>query len=104
MEEKLQYEPLIFTLAIIGFPLCCCAGIGALPAGIAYFLAATELKKCYERETPYINQNGVYTGKIIALVIVIINILYLLYTVYVIYTKGWDNIMEESRELMKQYQ
>lgn len=104
MEEKLEYEPLIFILAILGFPLCCCAGIGFIPAGIAYFIANNELKKCYEREEPYTNQNGVYTGKIIALVVVVINILYLAYTAYAIYTIGWDVLMERSRVMMEQYQ
>jgi len=104
MQEKLEYEPLIFILAIIGLPLCCCAGLGLIPAGIAFFIASNELKKCYDREEPYINQNGIYTGKIIALVVLIINILYLIYTAYAIYTIGWDDLMEQSRKMMEQYQ
>ena len=104
MQEKLEYEPLIFILAILGLPLCCCAGVGAIPAGIAYFMATNELKKCFIREEPYINQNGIYTGKIIALVVLIINIMYLLYTAYTIYTIGWDTLMEQSREMMQQYE
>lgn len=104
MQEKLEYEPLIFILAIIGLPLCCCAGVGIIPAGIAFFIANNELKKCYEREVPYVNQNGIYTGKIIALVILIINLLYLVYTAYAIYTIGWAELMEQSKEMMEQYQ
>jgi len=104
MQEKLDYEPLIFVLAIIGFPLCCCVGFGAIPAGIAYFIANNELKKCYERTEPYINQNNIYTGKIISLVVLIINLLYILRVAYVIYTVGWDELMEQSREIMEQYQ
>jgi len=103
-QEKLQYEPLIYVLALFGLPLCCCMGAGILPAGIAYFIANNELKKCYEREEPYVNQNGVYTGKIIALVIVVINILYLAYTIYQIQTIGWDELMRQSQELMEQYE
>ena len=104
MQEKLEYEALIYILAIIGFPLCCCAGIGIIPAGIAFFIANNELKKCFNREEAYINQNSIYTGKIIALIVLIINVLYLLYTVYTIYTIGWDELTEQSRELMEQYQ
>jgi len=102
-DNKLQYEPLIYILALFGLPLCCCAGMGILPAGIAYFIANNELKKCYEREEPYINQNSIYTGKIIALVILIINVLYLGYTVYQIQTIGWDVLMEQSQQMMEQY-
>lgn len=103
-EEKLQYETLIFILAIVGFPLCCCAGIGIIPAGIAFILANNELKKCYNTETTYSNQNNIYTGKIIALIVLIINVLYLTYTIYSIYTIGWDELMEQSRIMMEQYE
>lgn len=105
METKqLQYGPLIYILAIIGFPLCCCAGVGVIPAGIAYFIAHTELKKYYEAPDNYSNQDNIYTGKIVALVVVIINLLYLAYTIYQIYTIGWDNLMEQSRQIMEQYE
>ena len=104
MQEKLEYEALIFILAIIGFPLCCCAGIGIIPSGIAFFIANNELKKCFNRKEPYTNQNSIYTGKIVSLVIVIINLLYLAYTFYAIYSTGWDELLEQSREMMEQYQ
>ncbi|MGB1041796.1 MAG: CCC motif membrane protein [Tenacibaculum sp.] len=102
-KQKLEYTALIYTLAIIGFPLCCCAGFGILPAGIAYFIANTELKKFYENPDGYSNQDTIYTGKVIALVVMIINLLYLAYTAYSIYTIGWDNLMEQSRQMMEQY-
>ncbi|CAM1352570.1 CCC motif membrane protein [Tenacibaculum halocynthiae] len=105
MEPKqLQYGPLIYILAIVGLPLCCCAGIGIIPSGIAFYIAHTELKKYYEDPESYTNQDSIYTGKIVALVILIINVLYLAYTAYQIYTIGWDNIMEQSRQMMEQYE
>jgi len=104
MREKLEYEALIFILAIIGLPMCCCAGIGIIPSVIAYFIANNELKKCYDRTEPYTNQNSIYTGKIIALVILILNVLYLIYTFYAIYSIGWDELMEQSRVMMEQYE
>jgi len=108
MQEKLEYEVLIYILAIIGLPLCCCAGIGIIPAGIAYFIANNELKKCYERTEPYTNQNSIYTGKIIALVVLILNILLIIRVIYVINVIGWDELMEQSMEqtriMMEQYE
>ncbi|TYP98755.1 hypothetical protein C7447_10270 [Tenacibaculum adriaticum] len=102
--QKLQYSTLIYVLAILGLPLCCCVGFGAIPAGIAFFIANTELKKYYANPDAYTNQDSIYTGKIIALVILIINILYITYTAYQIYTIGWDNLMEQSRQIMEQYE
>lgn len=108
MQEKLEYEALILILAIIGLPLCCCAGIGIIPAGIAYFIANNELKKCYERTEPYSNQNNIYTGKIIALVVLILNALLIIRIIYVINVVGLDVIieqsMEQTRQMMEQYQ
>ncbi len=102
--KKLQYAPLIYTLAIIGLPLCCCAGLGFIPAGIAYYMAQTELKKYYLDPDAYDNQDTIYTAKIVALVVLVINLLYLVYTIYQIYTIGWDNLMEQSRQMMEQYE
>ena len=103
-QEKLQYEVLIFILAIVGLPLCCCAGIGFIPSGIAFILANAELKKCYNTDVKYSNQDNIYTGKIVALIVLTINVLYLVYTIYSIYTIGWDELMEQSRIMMEQYE
>ena len=46
-QDKLQYEPLIYILALLGLPMCCCLGAGLFPAAIAYFIANNELQKCY---------------------------------------------------------
>ena len=99
--EKLQYASLIYILAILGLPLCCCAGFGILPAAIAFFIARSELKKYAENPDAYDNQDSIYTGKIIALVVSIINVLYLSYTIYQINNIGWDVLMEQSRQIME---
>ena len=103
-KQKLQYSTLIYVLAVIGLPLCCCAGVGVIPSAIGYFIAHTELKKFYSNPEGFTNQDNIYTGKIIALVVLVINLLYIAYTAYQIYTIGWDNLMEQSRQMMEQYQ
>ena len=100
-QQKLQYNTLIYVLAIVGLPLCCCLGFGMLPAGVAFFIARSELKKYAENPETYDNQDSIYTGKIIALVVLIINVLYLLYTLYQINQIGFDVLMEKSRILME---
>ena len=102
--QKLQYGPLIYVLALLGLPLCCCAGFGVLPAGIAFYLAHSELKKYYLNPDLYDNQDSIYTAKIVALIILSINALYLIVTIYNIYTIGWDVLMEQSKQVMEQYQ
>lgn len=99
--QKLQYQTLIYVLAISGLLCCCIAGSGMLPAGIAYYIAHSELKKYTQNPDTYDNQDSIYTGKIIALIVFIINVLYFSYTLYQIYTIGWDTLMQQSEALMK---
>lgn len=94
--QPLQYSTLIYVLAILGLPLCCCAGFGILPAGIAYFIARSELKKFYLNPELYSNQDNIYTGKIIALIVMIINVLYLGYIIYILYSLGWEVLQDPA--------
>lgn len=94
--QPLQYSTLIYVLAILGLPLCCCAGFGILPAGIAYFIARSELKKFYVNPELYSNQDNIYTGKIIALIVMIINALYLGYIIYILYSLGWEVLQDPA--------
>lgn len=94
--QPLQYSTLIYVLAILGLPLCCCAGFGILPAGIAYFISRSELKKFYVNPELYSNQDNIYTGKIIALIVMIINALYLGYIIYILYSLGWEVLQDPA--------
>ncbi|GGH03523.1 hypothetical protein GCM10011416_23080 [Polaribacter pacificus] len=95
-KQPLQYSTLIYILAVLGLPLCCCAGFGILPSGIAYFIARSELKKFYTNPEIYSNQDNIYTGKIIALVVMIINALYLAYFFYMLYSIGWEALQDPA--------
>ena len=102
-KQPLQYSTLIYILAIISLPLCCCGGFGIITAGIAFFIARSVLNKFYDNPDAYSNQDNIYTGKIIALVVLIINALYMMYVAYSIYTIGWSELMRQSEEIMKTY-
>lgn len=105
-KQSLQYSTLIYVLAILGLPLCCCAGFGMLPAGIAFFIAKSELKKFYQNPDAYTNQDNIYTGKIIALIVLIINIIYFVYVIYVLNEIGWDALLDPEllQERMLEFQ
>jgi len=103
-KQPLQYGALIYILALLSLPLCLCGGFGIITAGIAYYLATTELKKFYANPDAYSNQDSIYTAKIISFVVLILNALYLMYVAYMIYSIGWNELMKQSEELMKNYQ
>ena len=54
-QQKLPNATLILILGIAGYLCCCFAGIGIIPAGIAFFLA-TKSEKIY-KENPELYDN-----------------------------------------------
>lgn len=103
MEKQKLNTTIVYILSGLGLLCCCVGGLGLVPSGIAYFIANNKLKEYYANPDDYENGKAMNTAKIIALVILVINVLYMLLTIYRIYTVGWDNIMEQSREMMDQW-
>ena len=106
MEQQKLNPAIVYVLAILGLLCCCIGGLGFILAGIAFFIANSKLKEAQSNIDNYdINSvKAMNTAKIVALVILIINLLYLLLTIYRIYTVGWDELMEQSQEMMRQMQ
>jgi Trk-type K+ transport system membrane component len=104
MEKQKLNSTIVYVLAILGFLCCCFGGLGFIFAGIAFYIAHTKLKEAYEIPENYENIEGMKTAKIVALVVLSINLLYLIMTIYRIYTTGWDVMMEQSRQMMEQFQ
>ncbi|WP_452224749.1 CCC motif membrane protein [Lacinutrix chionoecetis] len=104
MKKKLN-PTLIYVLSILGFLCCCFGGLGVLLSGPAYFMAGSKIKAAQLNPEAYEGDiKAMETAKIIAMVVTIINILYLAYTIYQISTVGWDEMMEQSRQIMEQYE
>jgi Trk-type K+ transport system membrane component len=104
MEKQKLNSTIVYVLAILGFLCCCFGGVGFIFAGIAFFMAQSKLKEAYANPENYENIEGMKTAKIVALVVLIINLLYLIRIIYVISTLGWDEMMEQSRQMMEQFQ
>jgi len=103
MEKQNLNSTLIYVLAILVFICCCFGGIGIIPSGIAFFMAHSKLKLAEAEPENYNNISGMKTAKTIALVVLIINTLYLAWTIYSISSIGWDEMMEQQRQIMEQY-
>ena len=103
MKEQLN-PTLVYILSILGFLCCCLGGLGFIPSGIAFFIAQSKLKLVKENPENYENIKSMDTAKIVALVVLIINLLMVIRIVYVISTIGWDELMEQSRDMMEQMQ
>ncbi len=102
--EKQQLNPtIVYILAIVGLLCCCIFGLGAIPAGAAFLIANNKLKEVQSDPEAFDNINAMKTAKTVALVILVINVLYFARSMYIIYTVGWDEMMEQSRQIMEQY-
>jgi len=103
---KKQLNPtIVYVLAILGLLCCCFGGLGFILAGIAYYLAHSKIKDAHLNPDDYEGDiKAMNTAKIVALVILIINLVYFAMTIYRISTIGWDELMDQSREMMEQMQ
>lgn len=106
METQKLNPTIVYILAIFGLLCCCVGGLGFILAGIAFFIAHSKLSAAKANPENYdqASVKSMNTAKIVALVILIINILYFLKAIYTLSTVGWDEIMEQSRQMMEQYQ
>lgn len=101
--EKQQLNPtLVYVLAIVGLFCCCIGGAGFIPAGIAFFIATSKLKEVQANPENFDNVSAMNTAKTVAMVILIINVAYLAWTIYQISNVGWDELMEQSRQMMEE--
>ncbi|UKM64273.1 hypothetical protein GSB9_00820 [Flavobacteriaceae bacterium GSB9] len=106
MEQQKLNPTLVYVLAILGLLCCCFGGAGVILAAIAFFIANSKLNavKSNPENFEASSVKAMNTAKTVALIIAIINILYLVYTIYQISTVGWDQLMEQSQEMMEQMQ
>ena len=107
MKKRLN-PTLVYVLSIVGLLCCCFGGLGFILSGSGFLVANNSLKNAqlnpedYEAGPKQYNQ--MKTAKTVALIITIINVIYLLVTIYRIYTVGWDEIQEQFRQAMEQYE
>ncbi len=105
MEKQRLNPTLVYVLAIIGLLCCCLSGLGFILAGIAFYIAHSQIKKAQLNPEEYDlkSVNAMNTAKTVALIILIINILTFCYAIYQIYAMGgWDAYVNQFEEAFKQ--
>ncbi len=104
MEPQKHSVVLTYILSGIGLICCCIAGLGFIPAGIAFFIINQKHIELKNNPEAYSNANEIKTARIVALIVLIINVLYFFRAMYTIYDVGWDEMMRQSQEMMEQWQ
>jgi hypothetical protein len=106
MEQQKLSPTTVYVLSVLSFFCCCFWGFGLIFGGIAFYIAHSKLKQVQANPEDY-EPNSVKamnTARIVALVILIINVLYLIFALYRVYTIGWDELMEQSKKMMLEFQ
>ncbi|WP_159023465.1 CCC motif membrane protein [Formosa sp. L2A11] len=101
MERNYLKTTPIYVLSILGLMCCCFAGLGVIPAGIAFYMAHNSLKDVELNPENYDNIEGMNTAKTIAMIILIINGIFLLYCIYSIATTDWNVMTEQIQEIQR---
>ncbi len=102
-QQKLPNETAIIVLSIFGIVCCWCFGLGLIPSVIALVLAIKAQKLYRENPELYVNSSTIKTGKILAIIGIVLGLYSIGSVIYQITTIGFDEMMEQSRELMEQY-
>ncbi len=102
-QQKLPNETAIIILSIFGIVCCWCFGLGLIPSVIALVLALKAQKLYRENPDLYVNSSTIKTGKILAIIGIVLGLYSIGSVIYQITTIGFDEMMEQSRELMEQY-
>ncbi|PCE64887.1 CCC motif membrane protein [Sediminicola luteus] len=108
-KQKLPNGVASIVLGIFGYLCCCFAGIGAIPAGIGFYLARKSEALYKQNPDAYDNYSQIKTGKILSLIALILSLIILVRWIYVIYTAGGigefqEEFMRAYEEAMEQYQ
>ncbi|MEJ1223399.1 CCC motif membrane protein [Sediminicola sp. 1XM1-17] len=102
-QHKLPNATLIIVLSIASIVLCWCYGIlGLILSVIALILANKSANLFKANPEMYTDYNSVKTGKVLAIIGLVLNIMVILMFIWVISIIGWDAIMSQDEELIRE--
>lgn len=102
-QRKLPNTTLIIVLGIASIVLCWCYGIlGIILSVVALILANQSAKLFNANPEMYTDYSSVKTGKVLAIIGLVLNILVILMFLWVISIIGWDAIMSQDEELIRE--
>ncbi|MGJ8685408.1 MAG: CCC motif membrane protein [Nonlabens sp.] len=93
---------LVYILSVVGFVLCCCSGIGVIPAAIGFYLANKGVKEYEANPDGYSNGPAMKTAKTVSLVVTILAALVAAYTLYTYATTTEEERAQQELEQREQ--
>ncbi len=93
--RKLPNSTAVYFLALVSMFIFCFAGIGIIPAIIAY-IVALKSEKVYRLSPAQFNNFGtIRKGKIIAIIGIILTLIIISVAIWTLITIGWDAWSDE---------
>lgn len=104
-KQKLPNEKTVMILGIVSFIGCCCTSgiLGALLSSIGLYLAIQSEKIHFSNPGQY-DINSLNTWKIVNIVSLCISMFFVLRLIYLVATGQLGEIIEQSKELIEQFQ
>lgn len=93
--KKLPNATAIYVLSLLSLFICCFAGLGIVPALIAFFLAGKSEKLHQENPNEYDNIGKVKKAKVISIIGIILNLIVVGIAIWTLMTIGWDAWSDE---------
>ena len=101
--ERLPYSTIVLVFGIISVIIFCCYGVFSILFGLlAIILGTSALKKFKENPEIYSGEGNAKIGRVLGIIGLLLGILTLLFFVWVISIVGWDVIMSQDEELIRE--
>ncbi len=102
--QKLPNSSTVLILGIASLVMCCCWGVGLIPAIIGLVLANKDGKLYQANPTGYTGYQNLNTGKILCIIGLVLGAINLLLNLYISLIYGMDNFQEMLQEFQTQMQ
>lgn len=102
--QKLPNSNTVLILGIVSLLLCCCGGVGLVPAIIGLVLANKDSKIYQANPTGYTGYQNLNTGKTLCIIGIVIGAINLLSNLYIYLIFGMDNFQQLMQDLQIQMQ
>lgn len=93
--KNLPNSKLIYGLALFSFFIFCFAGIGIVPATIAFVLAIKSERIYAIDPNGFANYSAIKKGKVMAIIGIVLNLIIVGIAIWTLSTIGWDAWSDE---------
>ncbi|WP_430612374.1 CCC motif membrane protein [Flavobacterium sp. JP2137] len=100
--QKLPHSDTVLVLGISSLVMCCCWGVGLIPAIIGLFLAHKSGKLYQANPSGYSGYKNLNTGKVLCIIALILGSINLMINLYITLFFGAENFQQMLQDFQTQ--